>query len=433
MPIDFTKLGTAVKNVNTGNLGDDPDFVAHLSNSMQKRKSFGKAWEVGDQGTVFYPFKWYPDASMPAGGSFKPHMCAYFGHKVSVMKLLGTTFLRSLSCIDESGQVVGDGDLAYQFSRIAGLLVTAQKEKELADLNSRDWSVLGNSAYQAAYKKIEDAYDTKENMNAKRPLIGRLTVLKLTEVVYVAMDPNSGKPIFDDERKQKTGAYIQELSENRLSKLSTLANDVNTGILAQNPGLVPEVGELYFLEVLYNFTSAKNSKAEAGRAEPAGVALSLTIKERNPALKPKLDELLKRIPAKSDEIAAHTYNLSPMPDEVLRTKLQSIMFESTPNLPFLQPEDKERLVKNAQLFDYLRIAPKEDAELNNKMAELLGHPVGQAAASSAPTLNSIMGADAVPDYSKQQVTQEALNTLIAEDDGLLEGGSSVDLNPGGVL
>lgn len=54
MPIDFNNAN-AIRNVNTGNLGGDPRQVLKLSSSLQKCKNFGKAWEVGDQGTVFYP------------------------------------------------------------------------------------------------------------------------------------------------------------------------------------------------------------------------------------------------------------------------------------------------------------------------------------------------------------------------------------------
>lgn len=433
MPIDFNEAAK-IKNVNTGNLGGDPRKVMRMSSSLQKCRNFGKAWEVGDQGTVFYPFKWWPDESLPTGGTFELHMSAYFGHQVSDMKVLGTTFLRSLSIIDENGQVVGDGDLAYQFSRIAGLLVNAQKERELAELNAKDWTILGQTAYQTARKKIEDAYDSKENMNAKKPLIGRLTVLKLTEVVYVAMDPNSGKPIFEDQRKQKTGTYIQTLSDNRLSKLRALANDVNLGILAQNPGMVPEEGKLYFLEVLYNFTSTKNNKSEAGRADPQGVAFSVTIAERNPAIKSKLTEWLERVPADPEGIAGHTYNMAPMPDEVLKAKLQAVMFESTAAMPYMTQEDKDRLVKNAKLLDYLRIAPKEDPELNQRLTQELGHPIG-AAPTEAPTLQTIMSGD-TPDFKQQQVDpaefsedNDSIPFTVGSDD-LLGDGFGVDLSAG---
>lgn len=430
MPIDFNNAN-AIRNVNTGNLGGDPRQVLKLSSSLQKCKNFGKAWEVGDQGTVFYPFKWWPDESLPSGGTFEPHMSAYFGHPVSDMKVLGTTFLRSLSRIDENGQVIGDGDLAYQFSKIAGLLVNAEKERDLAELNKKDWSVLGQTAYQTARTKVEEKYNTKENMNAKKALIGRLTVLKLTEVVYVAMDPNSGTPIFDDQRKQKTGTYVQTLSDNRLSKLRALANDINCGILAQNPGLTPVEGEVYFLEVLYNFTSAKNSKAEAGRVDPQGVAQSVTIVARNPQLKSKLDEWLQRVPKDPDGISAHTYNMAPMPDEVLKAKLQAVMLESTSALPFLTPEDKDRLVKNAQLLDYLRIAPNEDPDLNKRLTKALGHPIGEGAATAAaPTVESIMSGD-TPDFSQQKVNPAEIEDSTGDlTEDLLAGGIGVDIGGG---
>lgn len=372
------------------------------------------------------------EESLPAGGSFEPHMSAYFGHPVSDMKVLGTTFLRSLSRIDETGQVIGEGDLAYQFSKIAGLLVNAQKERELADLNKKDWTILGQTAYQTARAKVEEQYNAKENMNAKKALIGRLTVLKLTEVVYVAMDPNSGTPIFDDQRKQKTGTYIQTLSDNRLSKLRALANDVNCGIMAQNPGLEPVEGEVYFLEVLYNFTSAKNSKSEAGRVDPQGVAHSVTILSRNPGLKSKLAEWLQRVPKDPDGISAHTYNMAPMPDEVLKAKLQAVMFESAAAMRYMTPEDKDRLVRNAQLLDYLRIAPEEDPDLNARLTEALGHPVGAAPSAEAPTVDTIMSGDS-PDYRQQHVDLEKIQAHAGElNDDLLGDGIGVDLGGGGV-
>ena len=258
--------------------------------------------------------------------------------------------------------------------------------------------------------------------NASDVLDGYQNTLSLTR---------SGTPIFDDQRKQKTGTYIQTLSDNRLSKLRALANDINCGILAQNPGLTPVEGEVYFLEVLYNFTSAKNSKAEAGRVDPQGVAQSVTIVARNPQLKSKLDEWLQRVPKDPDGISAHTYNMAPMPDEVLKAKLQAVMFESTSALPFLTPEDKDRLVKNAQLLDYLRIAPNEDPDLNKRLTKALGHPIGEGAATAAaPTVESIMSGD-TPDFSQQKVNPAEIEDSTGDlTEDLLAGGIGVDIGGG---
>lgn len=418
MPFDFNEA-TRVMNVNTGNLGGDPRAVAKLSSGLRKCQNFGKAWDVGDQATVFYPFRWWP-AEDGTGGSFEMHMSAYYGHQVSDMKALGTTFLRSMSIIDQYGQIVGDGDLAYQFSRVAPLLVSAQKESELAQLNKKDWSVLPQSSYNDARDKIIAKYDSKTNIQAIRPLIGRLTILKVTEVVYVAMDSASGTPVFEDPRKQRTGTYIQTLSDQRLDKLRALANDHSHGILAQNPGLVPESGELYFLEALYNFTSSNNTKSEAGRADPQGVSHQLTLTMKNEAYAPRLKELLNRVPPLPEQIAAHTYGMSPMPDDVLKAKLQAIMLGSTEHLTFLQEVEKDRLVKSAQLFDYLRIAPREDPALVERMEAALGHRIGESTRQDAPTIESIMTPEGVPDYTKQGLQFEGVSMELGAEEQSLD-------------
>ena len=107
------------------------------------------------------------------------------------------------------------------------------------------------------------------------------------------------------------------------------------------------------------------------------------------------------------------------------------MFESTSALPFLTPEDKDRLVKNAQLLDYLLIAPKEDPELNDLLTEALGHPIGEGTSTSAaPTVESIMSGD-TPDFSQQKANPAEVEDNagdITED--LLAGGIGVDIGGG---
>lgn len=409
MLLDFNEA-KSLRNTNTGNIGDDPDRVKRLSSGLSKRSTFSKAWEVGDQGTVYYPFRWWanPKSDDPKDGKFKILMAAYYGHKVSDFSVLGTTFLRSFSFIDEEGHVVGSGDLAYQFSRIAPLLVTASKEAALAALNKKDWSVLGQTAYQNARQKIEDEYDAKKNMKAKRALIGRLSVLKLTEVAYITMDTAKGAPIFDGPQS-KTGNYIQTLSDDRLDKLTNLANDPNFGIMAQQPGLTPKDGEIYFLEVQYSFTSAQNSKADAGRNDPQGIAHSISLTSRFPKCADQVQEWLSRIPASGDSIAAHAYGLAPMPDEVLKVKLQTYMLDMVEDWVYLQPEEKSRLVKNASLLDYLRILPSNDPELLSSIEQELGHPIGQKPAESAPTLDKLLtDENGMPQFSNQTPNGEAV-------------------------
>lgn len=427
MPINFDTLDNAVKNVNTGNIGDDPIRAEHIASAGHKRSTFGRAWEVGDQGTVFYPFRY---VNTDNGGVFRLHTAAFFGHDVSDMKVLGTTFLRSNSVIDEHFNVIGNGDLAYQFSRLAPLLIEAEKEKALAEVKARDWSMLGESAYMAARKQVEDQYDTKENMQAKRPIIGKLRLKFVTECVYVNMDVNTSKPNMKSENK--TGLYIQEARDGRRAKLNALANDVNMGIIAQHSDpatgkiFEPVEGEIYFLEVIYNFTSAKNSKAEAGRSDPQGVARSITLKMRDPDCAKAIDALLEQVPKESGDIAAHTYGLAPVEDEALRKKLQNVLFSATPYLKYLGAESKDKVVASAELFDYLRIAPKEDPELEGRLTEALGHPAGEYTTSEVPTFKTIIG-ESGPDFTQQPVSAATAIGDIAA--GGTDAGFDVDLNP----
>lgn len=423
MPIDFTAGATTFKNVNNGVLGDNYDDVMRLSNSLNKIRNFGKAWDVGDSATVFYPFKWYPNEAEEKGGVFKPHIAAYYGHHVSDYDAFGTIFLRSTSIIDENGEVVGDGDLAYQASKIAPLFVQAKKEKEIKELNDKDMSELSKSAWQSAYDRIRDRYDPKKNKDAVRPFIDRLSILKIAEVVFVLMDPNKHTAIFNDDKDRKTGRYIQTMSDARLNKLKSLANDVHVGILAQNPNLVPEPGTIYFLEVSYNYTSSNGSKTEAGRNDPQGVGETATILFTTPENKENLLELQKRIPETASGILQHTYNMSPMPDAVLLTKMQSVVFESLTDLQFLQEADKERLVKSAKFFDTIRLSPKPDNELVEKMEKELGHKIGASTQSEdAPTLQSIIQDDGTPDFSMQsQAVLDTTETELEEMQELLGG------------
>ena len=411
MAIDFNKALNDVKgNINVGNLGNDPWETQRIASGMTKLSMYSKAWEVGDQAIVFYPVRWRSNPNRPSG-EFALHVSAYLGHKVSDYKLMGTTFLRSLSPVDINGNVLGNGDLAYQFSRIAPLLVNAQKERELAELDSRDWSILGQSAYMDARKTIEEAYDTKVNINAKRPLLGRLGVVRMTEVVFVATD-GTGAPIFEDMRKRKTGRYIQELSNSRIEKLTSLANDPNYGVIAQNPDLELNEHDIYFLEVQYSYTSAKNSRSEAGRADPQGVSHDVTMRHRYPDKVGLLEPMQKEIPKTADGIASHTYSMSPMPDEVLIQKLQHVMSASAGALTYLSPIDKDKLVKNAELIDYLRVAPQGDPELNARLEEVLGHPVGRGATVAA-TPNSIpVDNNGIPDFKAHAAVQETASPTL---------------------
>lgn len=435
MPMDFYAAADKTGEVPTEpiDFGSDYFGVKHMENARIKLQGLGKAWDVGSQLTVFYPFRLVPSREEDGKLVWVPCMSAVWGHKVNDAKLLKRSFLRSRCQMNSNGEVIGDGDLAYQFSRIASLLVRAQKEAELAACAERDWSALGQSAYQTARQAIEDKYDPKK-LKGVKPLLGRLTIQCTTCVYAVAMDPNTSTPILDpgQESKTKTGMFSQILSQSRKDKLFSLANNALHGIYAQHPGKEYAVGDVAFLEVLYNFTSARMEKSEAGQADPQGVAQSVSILFRAPDLAPKVEQRLSSVPVTSDDIRAKLYAMDPMRDEDLLKALQQYTFDTAPNWHLLPSEEKGRLLDAANLIDYLRIKPANEG-LRDEFAQRLGHPIGEAPAGSAPTIDGLVGSDDKFDVTTQS---DAVNNVLrqaeqgdipVEDDAGVFGGLAEDM------
>ena len=409
MPVNFD---ASVANINVGDLGADPQFVQHLMNAQNKLSPFGKAWDVGSQSTVFYPYKLVPARDDPNKNIWVPCLSALYGHQVGDWKLFGRGFIVSRCALTANAEVIGEGDMAYQFSRLCPLLVEAQKEKELADCAAKDWSMLGQSAYQTARQEIENRYDRKNNMNAVKPLLSRLSIQMNTVVFCVAMNPATSSPIWDtaSDSKSKTGLFVQTLSSARRTKLDALANNPLMGINAQYPDKEFQVGDVAFLEVMYNFTSSRMARAEAGRADPQGVAHSLSLRQRFPDGVSKIESYLSQVPTKPDEIRAKLYKMEPMSDDELRLKFQQYTLNTATNWGFLSPEDQDRLINCANIIDYLRIQPA-DLELKKALEERLGHPIGRAPRGSAPTIDNLVGNDAEFDTGLQK---DAVSAAVSE-------------------
>lgn len=413
MPTDFYAAANVAKSMPAAeDMGMDYFNVRHMENARVKLQNFSKAWDVGSQLTAFYPFRLVAAKDDPTQSVWVPCMSAVWGHKVNQPKLLHRGFLRSRCAMSPNGDVLGAGDLAYQFSRMASLLVKAQKEQELAQCAARDWNVLGQSAYNTARQAIEDKYDPKK-MNGIKPLLGRLTIQCSTVVYTVAMNSDTSTPMFDttNDSKTKTGMFTHILSQERKDKLFNLANNALHGVRAQHPDKSYAPGDVEFLEVLYNFTSARMDKGEAGRADPQGVAQSISILARFPDAKKKVEDACKQVPTDPDDIRAKLYSMDPMRDEELMKALQQYTFGTSEAWGYLPPEDKERLVGSADVIDFLRIVPS-DVELRKAFTDALGHEIGKAPMSAAPTIEGLVGDDTKFDVTAQgaavkNVLQEA--------------------------
>lgn len=429
MAIDFKMGANAVQSISaTDDLGDDFAMVQHMENSRVKLKRFSQCWDVGSQLAAFYPFRLVQSADDPDKKLWVPCMSAVWGHPVpytksndSPSKLLHRSFLRSRCTLTRDGEVVGAGDLAYQFSRIAPLLVKAMKEKELSECAGKNWASLGQSAYIQARQQIEDKYDPKK-MNSIKPFLGRLVIQCNTVCYAVALSNDTAAPIMEtsDTDKTKTGMFTQTLSQARKDKLMQLANSPLYGINVQHPDKTYKVDDVEFLEVMYNFISVRMDKGEAGRADPQGIAASTSIAMRFPDIANKLAEALKRVPTSRDDIRAKLYAMEPMEDSALLKALQQYTMNTADAWHCLAEEDKNRLLDNANIIDFLRVAPS-DPDMNAAFASRLGHNIGAGTGdNAAPTIEGLVGSDAKFDVATQS---EAVNKAVdAAEQGQIPDG-----------
>lgn len=405
MPMPFHQGADAVRSTpGLVDIGDDFFAVKSAQNARNKLRGFGKAWNVGSQLAVFYPFHLIQNHDNPEQTLWAPCLSVVYGHKCD-HKVFKRTFLRSRCELDADQNIVGAGDLPYQFSRVSYLLVRAQKEAELAALAKKDWTMLGQDAYQTARQQVEDKYDAKR-MSGIKPIVQRFSLQRNTVCYTVALDGGAPKMQTQDSDNSKTGYFTHTLSEGRMSKLVDLANDALMGIQAQHPDQQYAVGDVSYLEVLYNFTSSRMDKAEAGKADPQGVAASITLFSRFPELRPQLTEALKGLPTSSDEIRRKLYAMEPMDDNELMRALQQYTFQTAGDWGYLPPDDQDKLLNSANLIDFLRVVPA-DAELNARFTEKLGHPIGKAPASAAPTIESLGVKEEDFDVGKQSAAVEA--------------------------
>lgn len=412
MAIPFQQGADQIRHTNGPiDLGDDFFAVKAAQNARNKLRGFSKAWDVGSQLEVFYPFRLVNTPDDPDRTMWVPCLSVVYGHKCD-NKIFKRSFLRSRCELDADMNIVGEGDLPYQFSRIATVLVHAMKEKELDALANKDWSLLGQSAYASARQEVEDKYDPKK-LNGVKPIIQRFTLQRNTVCYAVAMDNGQPKMQTSETDKSKTGLFTHTLSEDRMGKLVGLANDPLMGINAQHSDKTYTIGDVSYLEVMYNFTSARMEKSEAGRADAQGVAASITLTTRFPDLKPQIEAALSQIPTSSDDIRRKLYAMEPMDDNDLIRALQSYTFSTAGDWGYLPPEEQERLLGASNLVDFLRVVPS-DEKLKAKFAEKLGHPIGQGTPETAPTIESLGVKEEEFDVTKQQAAvQTAIDKTAA--------------------
>ena len=314
---------------------------AVLKEKAESKKSmnFGKMWTPGSTGITMYPFYKNED------GAFEPLIAVQKGHTVSDMKELGlnATFIPTLSEFDSEGNIIGSGDVAYQFSRIAPCFVAGQKEAEMDGIRKKDG--IDETMRQTLFKKVEDKY-SRDNMKGVKPIISPLTFYISTECVYIPMQ--NGQPDVKAAR-----LVAQKLSDARINKLMTLAADEKF-----QPTQLPGT-DIYVLEVQYSWPAG--DKGESGKTDPQGLVPEYRLEAKFPNEYKSLMPIINTLPRESETIARRNYSYTKISEARVRQALRSYAVMKTEYLDALNPVTDEEMItrieKNASIIDELQLTP----------------------------------------------------------------------------
>lgn len=344
----------------------------------KKLGGFGQMWQPGDQGIVFYPTLVDEET-----GKLDLLVGCIWGHQADPKALgLKTIFIPSLTDMDESGVPIGTPDITYQFSKIAKAFIDGEKQSKVDKAMSKNWP--SEAARKAALDEIENEYDTKNNMKAKKAVVGKAMLLITTEVLYVPVENDVPQP-------DKARVVTQSLSDDRIRKLINLLDDKK---------YAPLEGENY-LEVQYNFPAT--DKTQAGKADPVGQVPEYRLKVKYPDQWKAIESQLELLPKNSETIARRNFSYRKFDEKQIKNALTTYSIMQSEYLESLHEDDVEKLIKNAQIMDALSIPgalgecslkSQLDAELLRIKSEEEATPEPEVheepSFSDAPTLSDIL-------------------------------------------
>jgi len=403
--------------------------------STRKLQSFSKAWDVGDKLSVFFPIIWAPylengeqvmeqerdkrgklvfnennEPVMVPKGTWEFPVYTCWGHEVSDLKKLnvGTTFIPSLTEIyqghpvkfnrDENSNIIYDsygdpsferieGDITYQFSKIAPLFIRGMKQEELNKVYSKKFD--SDEFRRKAIQDVEDRYDTNKSMNAPRPIIGKVTPYTITEVLVVKKDK------YDDPDTTKVAKYTYRLKQEKINELYSLIKDVK---------FRPHDPEQKWFEVEMTFngdTNDQKGRAQAGRkAHPVGLPEEYTMKVKNPDAFAQIEQQLESLQQLASGIKAHTY-IQAIPEQKIKSALSYYVASFGEYLDSITEERDMEIMKNNA--SYLVKFAATDAMSSAALKETINNSYAEYLAEHPDTKPEAELATEQPGYSEPDV------------------------------
>ena len=326
----------------------------NVAQSRVGRRNFGKMWDSGDKGHVFY--RVYSELNPETEKYEWDIMGVYiFGHRADPKLVkLQHVFLPTTSEIDPETGEPKEADILVRLSQLCKAMVWGEYAKLIHDADEQlSDEILDKAEYAARVAEIQKdfEYDAEKKIIKKRGAIGPLIQLTNTECVYVKEDPTTGK--FD---MTKAECVSQDLSTSRLDCLFDCLEE------AEKLGmLVP--GETQFLEIGYKF-GKKGDKKQDGNVDPFLIKVGDRIVDKFPELEPQLNSLCRQIPEDPELIKKHNNSFKPVPVEAIASAGQSFAKRQIPALnnlcQFGTDADKEHLVKCAEIFTAFNLKVKDD-------------------------------------------------------------------------
>lgn len=349
-------------------------------NDSKKLGMYSKQWSPGDTLRVFYPIYWEDGQPEIAVG-------ALWGHNVSDIKGLGlkTAFIPSLTEFRD-GVPVGKPDLTYQFSLIAPVFVAGAKLQEEANILSKKFPT--EAARKEALKTIEEKYDSKNNMSAVKPIIGRAQYYISTEVVSFKF--NNG--IYDKESIALSSA---PLSGQTIDRLYAIMND---------PKYRPAEGDEW-LEVEWKYPVNTEKSLSAKAAAPSGLTEEYRTPKQDPSFYQSVQSIMANAATDADSIVKRaTRRVDP---EAVRKALMSYVFFHSEDLDAVDDEGQDIIAKHASLIHEL------DAESAFRNETLIGK-IRDALAENKSATGPAQEAVPTPDLSAVASTPNPIPTPVPE-------------------